>query len=173
MTKIMNQDALERLRNRAKPTVEKRDLSTISSVNSNEQSSLKNISVKEFEEGSKEESNSSNQEVEISTSVDIDNNSQSSLSGDVLDEDKLSSMELKTKQSTIRLEQGLSQKIIQRCQLEEISREVFLEALFVYFENHKSIQSKVLREARKRDKQRQKIANYRRAKSMIERFGSE
>ena len=84
-----------------------------------------------------------------------------------------SSMDIKTKQSTIRLEQKLSQRLSQQCQEEEISREVFLEALFVYFENHKSIQSKVLQEARTRDKQRQKIANYRRAKSMIERFGSE
>ena len=82
-------------------------------------------------------------------------------------------MDLKTKQSTIRLEQELSQKISHKCQSEEISREVLIEALFVYFENHKSIQSKVLAEARKRDKQRQKIANYRRAKSMIERFGNE
>ena len=79
-------------------------------------------------------------------------------------------MEFKTKQSTIRLEQQLSQKLTQKCQQENISREVFLEALFVYFDSHQSIQSKVLKEARQRERQRQKIANYRRAKSMIERF---
>jgi hypothetical protein len=71
------------------------------------------------------------------------------------------------------LEQQLSQRLSELCLSQQVSREVFLEALFVYFENHKSIQSKVLQEARKRDQQRQKIANYRRAKSMIERFGSD
>ena len=35
------------------------------------------------------------------------------------------------------------------------------------------MQAKVLQKARRRDKQRQEIANYRRAKSTIERFGTE
>ena len=79
-------------------------------------------------------------------------------------------MEPKTKQSTIRLEKDLSQRITQKCQQEQISREVFLEALFVQFEKNKALQSKVLKEARQRDEQRRKIANYRRAKSMIEKI---
>ena len=165
----MNQDALERLRNRAKPTVQSRDLSTIPLVSNDEQSSLSKPSL---DQGSAIDiPDSGNQDVEISTTIDVNKTSSSSVPAS----NRLpsSSMELKTKQSTIRLEQELSQKISQKCQSEEISREVFLEALFVYFENHKSIQSKVLQEARKRDRQRQKIANYRRAKSMIERFGSE
>lgn len=162
----MNQDALERLRNRAKPTVQSRDLSTISSDSNNEQSSLDQLTV-----GSNypDTSDSSSLDVQISTAKDADTISPASTPAGV--ELSSSGMNLKTKQSTIRLEQQLSQKLSQKCQSEEISREVFLEALFVYFENHKSIQSKVLQEARKRDKQRQKIANYRRAKSMIERFG--
>ncbi|AFZ37977.1 hypothetical protein Sta7437_4515 (plasmid) [Stanieria cyanosphaera PCC 7437] len=177
----MNQDALERLRNRAKPTVQSRDLSTIPSVNKNEESSQKpEVSVIQEERVAKEAeslaydrhnlkdiSNSSNQDVEISSTTDALN------AIPALDELSSPSMDIKTKQSTIRLEQKLSQKLSQKCQEEEISREVFLEALFVYFENHKSIQSKVLAEARQRDRQRQKIANYRRAKSMIERFGNE
>ena len=162
MPSTMNQDALERLRNRAKPTVQSRDLSTIPSVSNN------NPPIAQVD--ATDVSNSSNQDVEISTNTDAIDTSSSIPSSNGL---ASSSMELKTKQSTIRLEHELSQKISQRCQSEEISREVFLEALFVYFENHKSIQSKVLQEARKRDKQRQKIANYRRAKSMIERFGKE
>ena len=164
----MNQDALERLRNRAKPTVQSRDLSTIPSVSKNEEISNRETSV--TFNTVKDISNSSNQDSEISTISDVEAVSQpSKLASNELSS---SSMDIKTKQSTIRLEQKLSQRLSQQCQEEEISREVFLEALFVYFENHKSIQSKVLQEARKRDKQRQKIANYRRAKSMIERFGS-
>lgn len=165
----MNQDALERLRNRAKPTVQSRDLSTIPSVSKNEEISNREASV--TINTVKDISDSSNQDLEISTIADVEAVSQpSKLASNELSS---SSMDIKTKQSTIRLEQKLSQRLSQQCQEEEISREVFLEALFVYFENHKSIQSKVLQEARKRDKQRQKIANYRRAKSMIERFGSE
>ena len=165
----MNQDALERLRNRAKPTVQSRDLSTIPSVNKNEEISNREASV--TFSTVKNISDSSNQDSEISTIADVEAVSQpSKLASNELSS---SSMDIKTKQSTIRLEQKLSQRLSQQCQEEEISREVFLEALFVYFENHKSIQSKVLQEARKRDRQRQKIANYRRAKSMIERFGSE
>ena len=165
----MNQDALERLRNRAKPTVQSRDLSTIPPVSKNEETSHCEASVT-FDTVN-DISDSSNQDSEISTITDVEAISQPSKPAS--NELSSSSMDIKTKQSTIRLEQKLSQRLSQQCQEEEISREVFLEALFVYFENHKSIQSKVLQEARKRDKQRQKIANYRRAKSMIERFGSE
>lgn len=171
----MNQDALERLRNRAKPTVQSRDLSTIPLVsesppelNSEVSKSQNNKELSEREasitlDGAIDISNSSNQDIKISTTTDAEVTSQPSSSA---------RMDIKTKQSTIRLEQKLSQRLTQQCQDEEISREVFLEALFVYFENHKSIQKKVLQEARQRDKFRQKIANYRRAKSMIERFSN-
>jgi hypothetical protein len=159
----MNQDALERLRNRAKPTVENRDSSTIPAFSHNQetfegQESLANNHNIDI-------SNSSNQDFKISTAIYVD---QSESQGDRL---MKSSMDLKTKQSTVRLEQKLSQRLSELCLQQQVSREVFLEALFMYFENYKSIQPKVLQEARKRDQQRQNIANYRRAKSMIERFG--
>jgi len=157
----MNQDALERLRNRAKPTVENRDLSPIPSVSNNKETSLALDAVIALED-------SRYLDIKISTTTDVEQASQ--LSEPASDSLLKSSMDIKTKQSTVRLEQKLSQRLSQQCQNEEVSREVFLEALFVYFENHKSIQSKVLQEARKRDRQRQKIANYRRAKSMIKRF---
>ena len=139
----MSQDALERLRHKAKPKVESRELPIIPSAN--------------------ESQDLNSQEIEISTLKD------SSLSSK--QKPDRSCLEIETKQSTIRLEKQLSQKLFQQCRQEEISREVFIEALFIYYENHKTVQSKVLQEARKRDEQRQEIANYRRAKSMIERFG--
>jgi hypothetical protein len=200
----MNQDALERLRNRVKPTVESRDLSSIPSVNNhqdldNDEASLtKSKQASQFHSGVSSTfdaqnniANSSNQDIEISTSKNrgrvknayaeqyplgspavqtLDLEKLFSSSKSVGDEFDSSSMDIETKQSTVRLEKKLSQRLTQQCQSEEISREVFLEALFVYFENHKSMQSKVLQEARKRDGQRRKLANYRRAKSMIERF---
>lgn len=145
----MSQDALERLRNKAKPIVENRDTSLFSSLEQNT-----SINSDTF--------NSSNQDLKISTLPDAsvaDNN-----------ESNKTIFDLETKQSTIRLERKLSQRLSQKCLEEEISREVFLEALFIQFEKNQSLQLKVLKEARNRDEQRRKIANYRRAKSMIEKF---
>ena len=180
----MNQDALERLRNKAKPTVPHRDLSTIPNSTDNDESLSRPNSVILDEAATTNEADtagdqaktvdlldSRNQDVEISAITDAVRKSPLPVS--TLNNLSSSSMDLKTKQSTIRLEQKLSQELSRKCQEEEISREVFIEALFVYFKNHQSIRSKVLAEARKRDRQRQKIANYRRAKSMIERFGNE
>ena len=135
----MNQDALERLRNRAKPSVEHRDLSVSPTVTPTPQDT----------------SASENLDPQISNSADISTN-----------------LELETKQTTLRLEKALSSRLSQLCHQENISREVFLESLFLYFEEHKSIQAKVFKQAQLRDRHRHKIANYRRAKSMFERFGS-
>ena len=165
----MNRDALERLRNKAKPTVQNRDLSAIPSVNNNRDK--KSDSVEE-----KEKQDDKNISISNSSSLDIEIHIIQEASTTEPSHDKTfkksypDSMEIKTKQSTVRLEERISQKIARKCREEKISREVFLEALFVYFENHKSIHSKVLQEAKKRDAKRQKIANYRRAKSMISRF---
>ena len=144
----MTHDALERLRNREKPKVESRDLSA---------SATKDSLI-----------GSSNPDVEISTRTDISKSS--SLLSD-RNEQNASEVDLKTKQTTIRLEKPILQRISQVCQESQISREVLLEALFVNFENHKSIRAKIIKEARKRDERRKKIANQRRAKSMIQRYG--
>lgn len=96
---------------------------------------------------------------------------QNSPSQDLEQETTSSWANMETKQSTVRLEKNLTQRINQLCQSEEISREVLFESLFLYFEAHNSAQNKILTEARKRDRQRQELANYRRAKSMIKRFG--
>jgi hypothetical protein len=160
----MNQDALERLRNRAKPTVEKRDSSLNSIVDKSKIDNNPDVITNE----QKDIFSSSNRDVEISTIKELE---KSPFKSERNGSNSSGIEEIKTKQSTIRLEKNLSQRLTQQCQEAEISREVFLEALFIYYEQHKSMQDKVLREARKRDGQRQKLANYRRAKSMIERFG--
>ena len=145
----MTNDALERLRNREKPKVESRDLSA---------SATKDSLI-----------GSSNPDVEISTRTDISKSS-SLLPNQILPQNA-GEFDLKTKQTTIRLEKQILQRISQVCQEKQISREVLLEALFINFENHKSIRPKIVEEARKRDERRKKIANQRRAKSMIQRYG--
>jgi hypothetical protein len=153
----MSEDALERLRNRTRPAVETRDLPLISPESS-------------------ENSHSNHQLIRVETEQDQGSSASSALKSrgtGELEGETTSWANMETKQSTVRLEKNLTQRINQLCQSEEISREVLLESLFLYFEAHNSVQNKVLTEARKRDQKRQKIANYRRAKSMIERFGKD
>jgi hypothetical protein len=78
---------------------------------------------------------------------------------------------LQTKQSTLRLEQGMGDRLQDLCRAQGICREVLIEALFEYSEVHPEMQQIVLTQARAKNSQRQQIANQRRAQSMMQRFG--
>jgi hypothetical protein len=78
---------------------------------------------------------------------------------------------LQTKQSTLRLEQGVSDRLQEVCRDNGICREVLIEAMFEFCEQHQEALRSVLVEARSKNEQRQQIANQKRAKSMMERFG--
>lgn len=78
---------------------------------------------------------------------------------------------LKTKQTTLRLEQGVSDRLQNLCRENGICREVLIEAMFEYTEVNPDVLQQVLSEARNKNEQRQQIANVKRAKSMMERFG--
>ncbi|MEO1669902.1 MAG: hypothetical protein AAFR77_03805 [Cyanobacteria bacterium J06631_2] len=155
-------DALERLRNRAKPKVESRNQSNVHDRNT----------VHNSEAAAPTADNnltaSGDLDVEISTLPDI-----STSSSQLLNQDKQNTVEVEfaTKQTTIRLEKQILQRISQVCQESEISREVLLESLFVNFENNEANRAKIIKQARKRDERRKEIANQRRAKSMIKRYG--
>lgn len=79
--------------------------------------------------------------------------------------------ELKTKQSTLRLESKLSDRLQALCREQGICREVLIEAMFEYCEGNQKILSKVLAQAKEKNEYRQEIANRRRAKSMMEKYG--
>jgi hypothetical protein len=72
----------------------------------------------------------------------------------------------------MRLEQGLSDRLQEVCREHGISREVLIEALFEYGEAHPDMLREVLSEAKLKNEHRQQIANLKRAKSMMEKFGS-
>lgn len=78
---------------------------------------------------------------------------------------------LQTKQSTLRLEAELSGRLQAVCRENSISREVLLEGLFEYYESTPSARSEIIASAKRRGQQRQQVANFRRAQSMMERFG--
>jgi hypothetical protein len=96
----MNQDALERLRNKAKPTVENRDSSTIPAPSNNQETSDVDESLSISRDIGV--SNSSSQDFQISTLIDVDQSEQNLTA--IADSNRLmkSSMDLKTKQSTVR-----------------------------------------------------------------------
>ena len=152
----MTDDALERLRNKVKPKVDNRDLSTVSAA----PAATSNNEIELREDKSVDIAISTLPDIAISTSL---------LSGE--DRSNTGSTALATKQTTIRLEKQILQRISKICQESEISREVLLEACFIYFEENKSARSKIIKEARRRDERRKDIANQRRAKSMIEKYG--
>jgi hypothetical protein len=86
-------------------------------------------------------------------------------------EDALLEGTFNTKQTTIRLESGLSDRLQETCRGSGISREVLIEAMFEYCEKDPKAFRKVLKEALKKNDYRLQIANARRAQSMIQRFG--
>lgn len=149
-------DALERLKKRNRPTVPSRD----ASLTSNTQPFVSQ---------------------DISTSRYLD--SQTSISPEsqiaeipeipqLLESELLESEQpLKTKQTTLRLEQGIGDRLQDLCRENAVCREVLIEAMFEYTETSADVLQKVLAEAKNKHEQRQQIANLKRAKSMMERFG--
>lgn len=77
---------------------------------------------------------------------------------------------LQTKQSTLRLEQGVSSRLQEVCRENGICREVLIEAMFEYCEANPEFLSAVLSEAITKNEYRQQVANMRRAKSMMQKF---
>ncbi len=127
----MSNDALERLKQRERPTVPVREVPLVAED--------KDTSISRYLEPKRAES-----------SAEL----------------------LQTKQSTLRLEAELSDRLQAVCRENGISREVLLEGLFEYYESTPSARSEIIASAKRRGQQRQQVANFRRAQSMMERFGN-
>ena len=136
-------DALERLRKRNRPTVPDRDASLIPPA-----SASVDTSISRYQDTKK----SVNQGSELSKGQSLEK-------------------PLATKQSTLRLEQGISDRLQEVCRDNGVCREVLIEAMFEYVESHPEALRSVLSNAKNKNEQRQQIANLKRAKSMMQRFG--
>jgi hypothetical protein len=79
-------------------------------------------------------------------------------------------VETKTRQTTIRLEASVSKRLSDICRSYCISREVFIEALFENYESSPETWSLVISVAKTKNEQRMRNANFKRAKSMIQKF---
>ncbi len=152
----MSNDALERLKKRQRPSVPSRDTSVSPSAD---------ISTSGYQESpSADISTSGYQE---SPSLDISTPEQQDSQVSRQDPEQLL-----TKQTTLRLEAALSQRLSEVCQNNGISREVLLEALFEHYSNDPEAWQTILVEAKRRGERRMQTANLKRAKSMMQRFGS-
>jgi hypothetical protein len=85
-------------------------------------------------------------------------------------ESNIQEPELKTKQSTIRLEAELSNRLSEVCKSNGISREVLIEALFEHYESNPEAWDAIITLAKTKNDHRMKNANLKRAKSMMQKF---
>ena len=79
--------------------------------------------------------------------------------------------ELQTKRSTFRLEATLIDRLHSFCRTQGLSREVLIEAMFEYMEEHPEALSQVVVKAANKHEYRQQIANRKRAEAMMQKFG--
>ncbi len=156
----MSNDALERLKNRQRPTVKTRDASLTSS---SLDISIPRYLDKEDSEQLERRSSAAEGESQSALAMQISSSLDISTSGK-------GENYLKTKQSTLRLEIGISDRLSQLCKDNGISREVFIEALFQYYQADVEAWQQILSEAKKRADYRLEIANRKRAQSMMKRF---
>jgi hypothetical protein len=140
-------DALERLKQRQRPTVPSRNTSL-------ESQSL-DISIPETLDNSM----SRNLDTPIPESLDKGMS-------------KSQPKSLATKQTTIRLETKLLERVTKVCAKENLSREVLFEALFEHYEQDSEAWESILSQAKEKAGHRLAIANRKRAKTMMQRFNS-
>lgn len=171
-------DALERLRNRNRPVVPIRDASLTSSSVDTSISRNPDVQISEVQESpiSRSVESKTSRNVDTSVSEDPENispdTSTQSAQASPPESHALPDQEpLRTKQSTMRLEYDLCDRLQNLCREHNISREVLIEAMFEHCEHNSKAMKKVLSEAQKKNEQRQQLANLRRAQSMMKRFG--
>ena len=174
----MSNDALERLKKRQRPNVPSRDASLSAPSQDISTSRYQDSQISGNQDsqisGDQDTQISGDQDTQISGDQDtqISGDQDSQISGD--QDTQISGKppeQLLTKQSTLRLEASLSQRLSEVCQDNGLSREVLIEALFEHYSNDPEAWQAILAEAKRRGERRMQMANLKRAKSMMQRFG--
>lgn len=181
----MSNDALERLKKRQRPSVPTRDASLTTSIpdtstprnqEANQASSNLDTSKSEHQQTSQLANDVDNVSPDISTPRYQDNQKVSSILDTSIpgyqdtNQSRIEPELWKTKQSTLRLEVGLSKRLSEVCQANGLSREVLIEALFEHYEANPNLHQEILAQAQKKASHRLQVANLKRAQSMMERF---
>lgn len=171
-------DALDRLRNRRRQSVPPRDASlTPTGTNSPQTSeSLDTSMSRNLEEKTPENLELAAEKRPDSQTSGLADTDKSryleAVDSSRLDQDVPEPTPLETKQSTMRLERGLSDRLQALSRKTGVCREALIEAMFEHMEANPSAQGQVLSNAQTKNEHRQQLANHKRARSMMKRFGS-
>jgi hypothetical protein len=170
-------DALERIKNRQRPEVPKRDPAM---------ANIPSQVVVLAESNSPDIEQSKHLDIQISTLSDEMPTSQSvdslksedteiEVSGysDIQISTLLDKISFPVKQTTLRLEKDLSDDLQALCQREQICREVLIEAMFLDLLNAPESREGIVAQARERQRKRTAIANHKRALSMVQRVSNQ
>ena len=170
-------DALERIKNRQRPEVAKRDpaMATIPSqlVALGESSSAdvqkpKHLDI-QISTLSNEASPFQAVAPSIPSTLDVKTSRHSDIQISILPDE----ISFPVKQTTLRLEKGLSDDLQALCQREQICREVLIEAMFLEMLNAPELREEIITQARERQRKRTAVANYKRALSMVQRVSNQ
>jgi hypothetical protein len=188
-------DALERIKNRQRPEVPRRDpgmtptptiiVDTSISRNSDievsrypdiqistlpdiEESTISPIEIEAIASANATSSElkiSTLPDIQISRSADIENNRISTGT-------EGSPLTIDVKQTTLRLEKVLNDELHALCHREQICREVLIEAMFLEVVNTPELLNRILAQAQERQRKRTTVANHKRALSMVQRLSN-
>jgi hypothetical protein len=165
---MADNDALERLKQRNRPNVENRDASlTPTSTPVSQDTPTSGNQDTEIPVNLEAQTNSN---LHSPMSENLDNSTRNVNPSPKARTTTKQVQEIETKQSTLRLEAQVSERLQVLCREQGVCREVLIEAMFEYLEVNPKALSKVLNQAKEKNDYRQQLANYRRAKSMMEKF---
>ena len=149
-------DALDRIRQRTKPKVAPRDSSLVSpgsqylDIQTSRHIDASTPTPQTDNSGQVDALNSRHTDIQTSESPDED---------------------FSTKRSTFRLESSLIERLHTRCRRHGLSREVLIEAMYDYMEDHPEAMEQVMTLAQEKHEQRLQLANRKRAEAMFRKFG--
>lgn len=155
-------DALDRLKRKNRPKVQPRSTRV-----SQESKDIQNDRHIDVETQKAESPLASAVQESRSEDIQISRHRESRISSASLDQ----SEDIEVKRSTFRLEVGLISRLHRLCQDKGISREVMIESMFEYMEKNPAAMDQAVKEAEVKNARRQQIANRKRARAMIEKFG--
>jgi hypothetical protein len=168
-------DALERIKNRQRPEVPKRDPGITPTVSPSVESSTPSIpdiaqaKYPDIQISTLSEEGISRQSVDASMSINLDIEASSYSDIQISTLPDAASPTLEVKQTTLRLEKAVSDELQALCHQEQICREVLIEAMFSEMLNAPEMRERIVALAKKRQRKRTAVANHKRAVSMMQR----
>ena len=149
----MSDNAIDRLKNRQRPKVDKRDTSLGSNTEFEQEPDLNSFNF---------EPNNNSSISEFSNSVIVSNNKDKSDNSLDLDKEPI--------RRSIRLTPEIDDAIDELCKKNKITRDTFLEACAVVCQNNQSVMKKVIREAQERYKERKRIGELKKLRTMKQKL---